>query len=530
MVGSERRDRHPGGGGPGGRGWVRPAVHRHQEHRRAARRDRGGDRSRAVRRIIASEQARGCWPHAIVHSSTPSPRRCPSNRRSAGSSVDLDHLIAAFDIAPSVRFDPAASIVTLESEANIAIGHAPVGARGSRSGHGADSGGRPGVRRRDRVILVGKDNHRREWTRALIDAVRDGRPDRRRDRHGVAVGRSRLRRRCDVWGVAGRRAGASAADGQHERDGVAPDRHRHRRHQDGCRCHRFVGQCRRTRSASRPGSARMRCLPARSTSFASSLRSDRHATTSPRSASASPAPSTPSPGGSSTPSISDSCGLDLGRELESAPRACRSGRERRQRRCPRRIRLARPHGGAVDGLPQSRHGPRRRPRARWAAVARIARGGRRDRPHPGRPVRPALPLWPARLPRADGVRIRGRAPVADRRPEARARRCSPPRMPEIALAREVRSRLVDNVAAAVRLLVLTVDVDDVVIGGGLSSLGEVLLADVRARARAAGPPIPSSWRRCSCLIAWRWFRTGCPRRRSAPHCWASSPWQVEGRS
>ena len=48
-----------------------------------------------------------------------------------------------------------------------------------------------------------------------------------------------------------------------------------------------------------------------------------------------------------------------------------------------------------------------------------------------------------------------------------------------ALAIEVRARLVDNVAAAVRLLVLTVDVDDVVIGGGLSSLGDVLLGDVR---------------------------------------------------
>jgi predicted NBD/HSP70 family sugar kinase len=49
-----------------------------------------------------------------------------------------------------------------------------------------------------------------------------------------------------------------------------------------------------------------------------------------------------------------------------------------------------------------------------------------------------------------------------------------------ALAIEVRARLVDNVAAAVRLLVLTVDVDDVVIGGGLSSLGDVLLGEVRA--------------------------------------------------
>lgn len=48
-----------------------------------------------------------------------------------------------------------------------------------------------------------------------------------------------------------------------------------------------------------------------------------------------------------------------------------------------------------------------------------------------------------------------------------------------ALAVGVRQRLIENVAAAVRLLVLTVDVDDVVIGGGLSSLGDVLLAEVR---------------------------------------------------
>ncbi len=39
----------------------------------------------------------------------------------------------------------------------------------------------------------------------------------------------------------------------------------------------------------------------------------------------------------------------------------------------------------------------------------------------------------------------------------------------------VRDRFVENVAAAVRILVLTVDVDTVVIGGGLSSLGAPLL-------------------------------------------------------
>ncbi|MCS5732665.1 ROK family protein [Herbiconiux daphne] len=43
----------------------------------------------------------------------------------------------------------------------------------------------------------------------------------------------------------------------------------------------------------------------------------------------------------------------------------------------------------------------------------------------------------------------------------------------------VRTLLVDNIAAAVRVLVLTVDVELVVIGGGLSNLGAWLLDEVR---------------------------------------------------
>jgi glucokinase len=43
---------------------------------------------------------------------------------------------------------------------------------------------------------------------------------------------------------------------------------------------------------------------------------------------------------------------------------------------------------------------------------------------------------------------------------------------------EIKRRFVENVAAAVRVLVLTVDVDSVVIGGGLSSLGTSLLYDI----------------------------------------------------
>ncbi|MFD3446967.1 ROK family protein [Microbacteriaceae bacterium 4G12] len=44
----------------------------------------------------------------------------------------------------------------------------------------------------------------------------------------------------------------------------------------------------------------------------------------------------------------------------------------------------------------------------------------------------------------------------------------------------VRIRLLENIAAAVRILVLTVDPETVVIGGGLSSLGDDLLRDLRA--------------------------------------------------
>ncbi|EAR24983.1 possible sugar kinase [marine actinobacterium PHSC20C1] len=47
------------------------------------------------------------------------------------------------------------------------------------------------------------------------------------------------------------------------------------------------------------------------------------------------------------------------------------------------------------------------------------------------------------------------------------------------VAIEVRSQLVENVASAVRLLVLTIDVDSVVLGGGVSTLDD-LLEDVRA--------------------------------------------------
>jgi glucokinase len=46
-------------------------------------------------------------------------------------------------------------------------------------------------------------------------------------------------------------------------------------------------------------------------------------------------------------------------------------------------------------------------------------------------------------------------------------------------AERIRSRLFDGVASAVRILVLTLDIDVVVIGGGISTMGDALLGPVR---------------------------------------------------
>lgn len=52
-------------------------------------------------------------------------------------------------------------------------------------------------------------------------------------------------------------------------------------------------------------------------------------------------------------------------------------------------------------------------------------------------------------------------------------------------ARELRAGLARGVAAAVRVLVLTADVDAVVLGGGVTALGERLMSDVRAELAAS---------------------------------------------
>jgi predicted NBD/HSP70 family sugar kinase len=63
----------------------------------------------------------------------------------------------------------------------------------------------------------------------------------------------------------------------------------------------------------------------------------------------------------------------------------------------------------------------------------------------------------------------------------------------VPLAVEVRDRLVENTAVAVRILILSLDVDRVVIGGGISSLGAPLISRVHA--------VLDSWAQSSPFIA-----------------------------
>jgi len=57
-------------------------------------------------------------------------------------------------------------------------------------------------------------------------------------------------------------------------------------------------------------------------------------------------------------------------------------------------------------------------------------------------------------------------------------------------ARELRTGLARGVAAAVRILVLTADVDSVVLGGGVTALGDRLMADVAAELAVSAEASP----------------------------------------
>ncbi|HEY4152235.1 MAG TPA: beta-N-acetylhexosaminidase [Pseudolysinimonas sp.] len=86
---------------------------------------------------------------------------------------ELDRTISAFDVAPGApELLEGRTLVQLDTAANIAVGPAPWGAAAAgapvvvlREGDPLPEGDR-------QLVLIGRDNHRREWTRDIVDAAR----------------------------------------------------------------------------------------------------------------------------------------------------------------------------------------------------------------------------------------------------------------------------------------------------------------------------------------------------------------------
>lgn len=79
----------------------------------------------------------------------------------------------AFDVAAGVRVGHPRTLVVLDTAANIAVGAAPWGPPVTL--RIAEGDPLPSVE--GQLVLIGRDNHRREWTRAIIDTARRDNPD-----------------------------------------------------------------------------------------------------------------------------------------------------------------------------------------------------------------------------------------------------------------------------------------------------------------------------------------------------------------
>jgi beta-N-acetylhexosaminidase len=89
---------------------------------------------------------------------------------------DIDRAIAAFDAPRDLVVEPAAAILTLETVANIAVGASPWGPLAAGAETTAVFAGDDIDVRGKAAVIVGKDNHRHEWTRAVIDRAREQNP------------------------------------------------------------------------------------------------------------------------------------------------------------------------------------------------------------------------------------------------------------------------------------------------------------------------------------------------------------------
>jgi beta-N-acetylhexosaminidase len=124
---------------------------------------RVGDLGAAGARMLSEARLRGAGPDA-------EPR------------FELARTVSAFDLAPGA---PALGddhvLVQLDTTANIAVGPAPWGAAAAGAPVLVLHEGDPLPSSGEQLVLIGRDNHRRDWTRAVIDAARA------RDPHTLVV-------------------------------------------------------------------------------------------------------------------------------------------------------------------------------------------------------------------------------------------------------------------------------------------------------------------------------------------------------
>ncbi|WP_411700050.1 glycoside hydrolase family 3 protein [Conyzicola sp.] len=91
---------------------------------------------------------------------------------SADTAFPPSRAIAAFAVRPGVVVAPEHTVVALETEANIAVGVSPWGP--PVSARLAEGDPLPAVH--GQLVLVGKNNHRHDWVRQLVESARAAHP------------------------------------------------------------------------------------------------------------------------------------------------------------------------------------------------------------------------------------------------------------------------------------------------------------------------------------------------------------------
>ncbi|QNO37905.1 beta-N-acetylhexosaminidase [Protaetiibacter sp. SSC-01] len=89
---------------------------------------------------------------------------------------DPARIASAFDVADGVALPAEARIVSLETTANVAVGTVPWGLASVGLAPEPLREGEPLPASEVPYLVVGKDNHRRAWTRDIIDAARAAQP------------------------------------------------------------------------------------------------------------------------------------------------------------------------------------------------------------------------------------------------------------------------------------------------------------------------------------------------------------------